>query len=296
MALIIHIYRHLAKKENSSPLEIDMTSFDFIISTCGNCHPGGGPLEYDRNNKRYDLFMKENNMLSGGDNGFDGDYYKARWIETGVIEADCLLCHLPEYNFKERNKQIQNLNFKWSATAGANFANVEGSIKEGKPLKLSYNLNYFDQDGKVSPHIVLEPRNSSCLNCHAKPGWKKRGASFSERTDVHIRAGLKCVDCHPAGSKANDKRIKGKEIHQFGKGDDSGDGVPEVNRGEEIEAFIRSVEKYLKMIGYNLERKKIVWVNNDLIYYSKDNFKKIEKYEWEASPYTSVFKFSHNVA
>lgn len=461
------LYRFLAKKENKSPIEIDMTSFEFITATCGNCHPGGGPLEYDREGNRYDLFMKEKNMISGGDNGFDGDYYKAKWIETGVLEADCLICHLPEYNFKDRNFQIENLNFKWAATAGANFAKIEGSIKEGKQIKISYNLEYFDKEGKVSPHIVLEPRNSTCLTCHAKPGWKKRGASFSERTDVHIRAGLKCVDCHPAGSKAIDKRIKGDQVHQIGKGDcpggnvrndldntcldcnfchsnghlgapiskhkglpphhlekiscqachiplryaksalvqasdvfnpapkispppkriwtfydqemkwwnhygelnmftnkdqpltpynpvlfkykgkiypgnrvhsiwigieeegkgalsqpkmkdifqmwrkyfenknnnpelskikdDTGDGVPEVNNEEEINAIINSVRNYLISAGYDLQGKKIVWVQDDLVYYSGKDFKKIEKYDWEASPYASVFKFSHDV-
>jgi len=57
---------------------------------------------------------------------------------------------------------------------------------------------------------------------HAKPGWKTRGANFRARTDVHLRAGLKCVDCHPAGSSATDARIAGREEHQFGKGDDPG--------------------------------------------------------------------------
>jgi len=127
---------------------------------------------------------------------------------------------MPEYSFKERNKQIDNLNFKWAATAGSGIAKVEGSIKEGKPVKVIYDKSKFNDDGTLSLHIVKEPRNTACLNCHAKPGWKKRGASFSTRTDVHIRAGLKCVDCHPAGSKALDKRIQGKEIHQIGKGDD----------------------------------------------------------------------------
>ena len=45
-------------------------------------------------------------LTPGGDNHFDGDYFKARWSETGVIEADCLLCHLPEYDIKKRNEQL----------------------------------------------------------------------------------------------------------------------------------------------------------------------------------------------
>lgn len=38
------LYRQLAPKKNDSSRMIDMTSFDFVTATCGNCHPGGGPL------------------------------------------------------------------------------------------------------------------------------------------------------------------------------------------------------------------------------------------------------------
>jgi hypothetical protein len=214
------LYRQLASKKNDNARMIDMTSFDFVTATCGNCHPGGGPLEYDREGNRYDEYMKKQGMKSGDDNGLDGDYFKARWIDTGVIEADCLLCHMPEYIFKERNKQLANLNFKWAATAGSGFGNVDGSIKDRKPVKVAYDKSKFDEEGKVIVHIAPEPRNETCLQCHKKPDWKKRGAAFSVRTDVHMAAGLRCVDCHAAGSKAFDKRIRGKEVHQFGKGDD----------------------------------------------------------------------------
>ncbi len=199
---------------------IDMISFDFVTATCGYCHPGGGPLEYDREGNRYDEYMKKQGMRSGNENGLDGDYFKARWIETGVIEADCLLCHMPEYNFKERNKQLGNLNFRWAATAGSSFGKIEGSVKDNKPVRVIYDKEKFDEEGKVIVHIVPEPRNETCLQCHKKPDWKKRGASFSARTDVHIAAGLRCVDCHVAGSKAVDKRIQGREVHNFGKGDE----------------------------------------------------------------------------
>jgi hypothetical protein len=462
------LYRQLASKKNDNARMIDMTSFDFVTATCGNCHPGGGPLEYDREGNRYDESMKKQGMKSAEENGLNGDYFKARWSETGIIEADCLLCHMPEFNFKERNKQIENLNFKWAATAGSGLATVEGSIKEGKPVKATYDKSKFDENGKVSLHIVVEPRNSTCLHCHSKPGWKKRGASFSPRTDVHIRAGLRCVDCHPAGSRAQDKRIQGKEVHQIGKGDDpsghvrddldntmldcnychtnghlgapiakhnglpphhlekiacqtchipwryvksaqvqvsdvfnpapkispppkriwtfydgnlnywnhygelnmftkedqpttpfqpvlirykgkiypanrvhsawpglveegksglnqplmkdifmmwqmhnedsskypelsriiddSGDGVPEVNKPEEIDAVINSVRQYLTDTKYDLTGKKVVWVLNDRLYYSGNKWEKLSKYDYEASPYASVYKYSHDVA
>ena len=213
------LYRQLAPKTNASARTIDMTSFEFVTATCGNCHPGGGPLEFDRNGNRYDLFMKQQNMTPGGDNGLDGDYYKARWSETGVIEADCLLCHMPEYDFHARNAQLAGLNFKWAATAGARFARVNGTIAANQTPEVVYDASKFDADGNANVHIVPEPRNETCLTCHAKPNWKKRGASFSARTDVHIAAGLRCVDCHGAGSRAPDARIRQREAHQFAKGD-----------------------------------------------------------------------------
>ncbi len=199
-----------------------MTSFDFVTATCGNCHPGGGPLEYDRDGRRYDHRMADpaSGLTSGGENGLSGDYYRARWAETGVIEADCLLCHQPEYNYARRNAQLANLNFRWAATEGAGFGMVAGKVAAGEKPSVEYNRALFDEQGNVKVHIAPAPRNETCLHCHAKPDWKKRGASFSARTDVHLAKGLKCVDCHTSGSRASDPRIRGKEVHQIGKGDD----------------------------------------------------------------------------
>lgn len=216
------LYRQLAPKKNSSARTIDMTSFDFVTATCGNCHPGGGPMEYDRDGKRYDERMRDpsSGLVPGGDNGLDGDYYKALWSRTGVIEADCLLCHQPGYGFAKRNSQLARLNFRWAATEGSGFGTVTGEVKAGQVPSVHYDAARFNPDGTVIVHIAPEPRNETCLNCHGKPDWKKRGASFSARTDVHMKAGLRCVDCHAAGSRAADPRIRGREEHQFGKGDD----------------------------------------------------------------------------
>lgn len=214
------LYRQLAPKKNSSARMIDMTSYEFVTATCGNCHPGGGPLEYDRDGNRYDEHMKKQGMNAGDENGLDGDYFKARWIDTGVIEADCLLCHMPEYSLKERNKQLANLNYKWAATVGAGFGTVKGKVADNQEPFVIYDKSKFDSAGHVIVHIAPEPRNETCLNCHHKPNWKKRGASFSPRTDVHMAARLRCVDCHAAGSKAADERIRERESHQIGKGDD----------------------------------------------------------------------------
>jgi len=80
------LYRQLAQKKNNNPRTIDMTSFEFVTATCGYCHPGAGPLEYDREGNRYDEYMKKTGMKSGGDNGFDGDYYKANGLKQVLLK------------------------------------------------------------------------------------------------------------------------------------------------------------------------------------------------------------------
>ncbi len=200
-----------------------MTSFDFVVS-CGKCHPGGGPLEQDRDGLRYDERMKDpaSGLTSAGDNGLDGDYYRARWSESGVVEADCLICHLRGYDLQQRNAQLGRYNFRWAATAGSGLATVEGSVKGGIPVEVRYDASHFQADGTLRLPMVREPRSETCLGCHAKSDWKKRGASYAARTDVHVASGLHCTDCHTAGSDAADERISGRETHQIGKGDDPG--------------------------------------------------------------------------
>lgn len=463
------LYRYLSPKENASASTMDMSAFTFLSSGCGACHPGGGSAEFDRDGKRYDHRMRDPaaGFTPGGDNRFDGDYYQARWSETGVLEADCLICHLPGYKMEERNRQIRALNFRWAPSAGSGLAQVTGSVQEGKPVTVAYDKTRFRPDGTVRLNLVRQPRNEACLGCHAQPGWKKRGANFRARTDVHLRAGMRCVDCHPAGSSADDPRLNGREEHQIAKGDepsgrvrddldgtvrdctschstgflgapiakhpwlpplhlekiacqtchiperlvmpidvqasdrfnqdpyispgmkqlwtfygpdrryrnhygilettgyddkptepfrpilarykgkiypvnrvhstwpgietegkpglmmprpgdlvkmwtthlknpsrfpelakikdDNGDGVPEVNRPEEIDALIASVTAQLKEAGYPMEGKRVVWVMNDRVYSSGTRYREVPKQPWEASPYGNVHKYSHDV-
>ncbi len=213
----------MAGKQNDNAGQIDLTSYSFAYM-CGVCHPGGGPVEFDRNGNRYDKFAADpkNGITPGGLNGFDGDYFKSKWAESGVLEADCLLCHLKGYNNEARKEQIRALNFRWAATVGAGFGEVTGMVANGEAPQLTYNRSLFGKDGKISLPIIRETPNENCLFCHRESDWKKRGSSYSPRTDVHIRAGLRCVDCHLTARKAEDQRIKGKEEHQIGKGDDPG--------------------------------------------------------------------------
>lgn len=112
----------------------DVTRFDIgtadEIATCTSCHMGGGPYEVDRNGNRYDDFYAQNKVriLAGEFGAWNGDYFRYDlqdvaaapfflmreaaggpatpslsaprphdWSESGVLEAECLTCHLDPY-------------------------------------------------------------------------------------------------------------------------------------------------------------------------------------------------------
>ncbi len=190
------------------------------MAVCGSCHPGGGLAETDRGGRRYDDFMRERGYLPGAINDYDGDYFRSFWTRSGVLEADCLICHLPGYRFKERAEQIKRWNFKWAATAGGGLGKVLGSVKEGQSPRVIYDLKKFLPDGRLRPRFTREIPSKNCLFCHRRGDTLKRATAYLARDDVHLRAGLRCVDCHWAGSRAGDSRIFGRERHEIGKGDD----------------------------------------------------------------------------
>ncbi len=216
----------MAKKHNQSSDEIDLTSFGFVgagnpkepAPGCGGCHPGGGGMELDRDGQRYDLRLKTDPALA---KSLDGDYYQSKWDKTGVVEADCFICHLPGYNFKERARQLKLLNFKWATVTGSGIGLVTGTVKDGQQPAVVYNKRLFNEDGKIALDLSYPPPSENCAACHAMSDAKKRGWSWNDRInhDVHNLKGMECVHCHPS---IEDPKLKVTRIqHQFAKGNEN---------------------------------------------------------------------------
>jgi formate dehydrogenase gamma subunit len=217
----------LAKKKNSNPDEIDITMFEWVaagdpkqpeIPGCGGCHPGGGGLEYDRDGKRYDATLKANPELA---KSLDGDYYKGHWDKSGVVEADCFICHLPGYDFGRRNKELKMWNFKWASTAASGIGQVSGNVKEGQTPAVVYNKRLFNEDGKIVLDLAYPPPAMNCNFCHSMSDMKKRGFSWNDPVnyDIHNSRGMNCAQCHPA---IEDKKLKiTKMQHNFAKGQEN---------------------------------------------------------------------------
>lgn len=140
----------------------------------------------------------------------------ARWPLTGTLEVDCMICHgvSGAYDFNNRRKQIENQNFAFAPTAALRLGAIDGNvsrlpddsdpadpeIKEDLP-RVSYDPRRFAPDGTVFMDLVREPTSNACYQCHSTR--IATNSHIEERwvhdEDVHLRAGMVCVDCHRNG-------------------------------------------------------------------------------------------------
>ncbi|MBL0161900.1 MAG: hypothetical protein IPP47_33320 [Bryobacterales bacterium] len=77
--------------------------------------------------------------------------------------------------------------------------------------------------------------------------------------------------------------------------DDNGDGMIEVNRPEEIDALLAATAAHLKATAFPMNARRLVYVSDDRKYTSGAAFEVLPMEPHEASPYASVYKYSHNV-
>ena len=217
----------LAKKLNQHSSEIDKSSFSFV-QNCGGCHPGGGWGEYDRSGRLY--YDEENRKFgyedSEGSPLLDGDYtpcsngnayYGAPWDQSGVSEADCLICHLKGYQWKERGATLKGKFFKYGPTVGAGWANIKISQDESGNSKVDevtvdYPKKEMADFENLHLQIVRRPPDENCWSCHAMADGNRRGRQWNPEKDVHKAKGLHCLSCHPSDKEHN--FAKGETLHQ----------------------------------------------------------------------------------
>ena len=208
----------LAKKVSQNPSDIDHSSFSFV-QNCGPCHPGGGWGEYDRRGHLY--YNEENNKfgyeLSGDDPALDGDYTSlsmgnahsgAPWDKSGLSEADCLICHLKGYRWKERGATLRGRFFKYGPTVGAGWANIKLSKDDSESSKtdevnIDYTKNEVTNFENLHLQIVRRPPDDNCWSCHAMADGRRRGRQWSSEADTHKARGFHCLSCHSSDKKHN---------------------------------------------------------------------------------------------
>jgi len=230
-------YRYADRADFKDRVDLSVAG---MAQDCGECHVGGGAMEYvpaptmDGRTSLRDItteVVNGNSTLTGSDytafNYFidtynvDGDNTGGSedktdvlymdWDNTGVLEMDCLLCHLEGYDYDARVAMQRAAKFDASRAVGAGIADpnnvvwaVNGTAPSGYGTDVIYNDLVVDNGsgleltGTVLRNIKGVPPSENCAFCHANwPGvdWKKRGDSWrNERTDAHWV--LNCMGCH----------------------------------------------------------------------------------------------------
>jgi hypothetical protein len=188
------------------PEQIGLTPMAFLQSF-GRQMPGGGIGE----------------MVDKSDNPEE----TLRSDVTGKLEINCLACHngSPGQDMGGASgyaiQVILRGNYRWAATASCEFAYVTGSI--GKlPNEYDFRAPYVSADSKVKPPAVeyrkgafghndgvdfdirREAPKQRCYFCHSNVDVRDgKTEKWNSDEDVHIAAGLACVDCHRNGLDHN---------------------------------------------------------------------------------------------
>lgn len=146
----------------------------------------------------------------------DADNIESRWTLSGALEVDCMICHAVAgaYDFQSRREAVEAENFAWAATAGLRLGAVKGDVSriktgsdpddpkvQAKFPQVTYDTGRFSQDGTVHFDLVREPADNACYQCHSQRWVNDDGIEqrWLHDQDIHLRAGMNCVDCHRNG-------------------------------------------------------------------------------------------------
>lgn len=228
-------------KQTFDPRVIGIDQWD-MVRQFGGRTPGGGfgqapePEEAEAEDAKAEEAASEDSA-EAADEAKEEESSEApysRWPLTGSLEIDCLACHgvSGSYNFNARREQIDAENFAWAATAALQIGTIDGQtsrIKDGADLedestqdklpKVTYDANRFAADGTVFVDLIRKPENNSCYQCHSNRSVDEAGiqSRWVHDEDIHLRAGMQCVDCHRNGIDHHIVRAYPGEAHPSGQ-------------------------------------------------------------------------------
>jgi hypothetical protein len=202
-----------------TPEATGISAWQFVLKF-GSHLPGGGPGLLEG--------VKE---TEGDDPASAG-----RWRLSGPLSIDCMVCHSNDraYSREVWAKQIDRENFAWAPTAALGLAQVTGEVKRLKDdfepnaaegdqssgpnlPQATYYQARFNADKEVFFDVVRTPPNRACYYCHTtQPVGASAHAGWNHDEDVHLEAGLSCVDCHRNGVGHHTVRGYDGEQHPTG--------------------------------------------------------------------------------
>jgi hypothetical protein len=178
------------------PQQVGMSEREFAIHFGGRTAGGLGPEEHDSEADR------------------------ARWLVSGTLEANCLVCHdaSAAYDQAEYANQVAKQNFRYAPAAASGLGLVTGSSAQMPDLfdyllpnsvedslqaqipKVEYAPANFLPSGKVAFDIVRDTKASQCYYCHTNTDVAFTGAArWKGHEDIHLARGIGCNQCHRHG-------------------------------------------------------------------------------------------------
>lgn len=143
---------------------VDLTTPDWV-RLFGDRHVGGGPAATSRSGQPLDTLVPDaSNPETAAVDMQTGELQAWDWTESGVVEMDCFLCHIPQPDLEARTNALQEGEFAWSAAA--TLANT--GIVEITANGYRYNPAVFDEDGQLPQESlnIQDPTNENCGACH----------------------------------------------------------------------------------------------------------------------------------
>jgi hypothetical protein len=137
-----------------------------------------------------------------------------RQFVSGKLEINCLGCHNGHPGQDQSDiygyaGQIKRENFRWAAAGSCEFASVEGTAASqadtydplmSDAISVKYRQGVFDHKNRVLFDIVGRVPAERCYFCHSNRDMGDGSAPIWQMDeDVHLAAGLTCVDCHRNG-------------------------------------------------------------------------------------------------
>ncbi|MCD4684897.1 MAG: hypothetical protein K8S97_03050, partial [Anaerolineae bacterium] len=222
------LYRYLSADGDT---HIDLTTAEWV-QVFGARHAGGGPALYGRDGELLTDLDADEITVETGVLDADGELAAWDWAESGVVEMNCFLCHLPEPNNDARIAALQAGNFQWANTA--TLASTDAVTQTDDAW--AWNADAFDTDGAwlAAERLIQNPTNTNCGTCHglvhaeaqtplvlescAPTQWSTitsgqiyspqrlsdTGVNLSNKDDlgrsydIHAERVLNCTDCHYA--------------------------------------------------------------------------------------------------
>lgn len=205
------------------PAQLGFSDWDFSLRF-GHHHPGGG--------------VSDPNQLR-----IDSSDEMTRWNISGTREIDCMICHAADqrHDPAEAERQLEDENLKWIPTAALGLGVIQGAAKNvpddydpfmpnpdmpgGQPPTVQLDASRFDFNERVFFNITRDIPSDRCYFCHttrivereANGGGYRLTPLERQGVDVHLAAGLECVDCHRNGIEHDIVRGYAGEAAQTGE-------------------------------------------------------------------------------